>query len=98
MSSSVFWLSRQLKKCIFRPLNENCIEIDIDNVKKIVYCPTTEEYEITSAVVVKAKEQNASIITYPTSWCKATSNAISSGRQLDIEVIPFGEFLKKYES
>jgi len=97
MSTSAYWLSKQIKgKRTFRTLNENCLEIDLDGNKTIVFCPTTDEYEITTAIVQKAKNLNATIIAYPTQWCKATASAISYGKGEGIDIMPFGKFLSMY--
>jgi len=97
MSSSAYWLFNKLKdKNIFRILNENCLEIDLDGNKTIVFCPTSDEYEITTAIVQKAKNLNATLLAYPSQWCKATSSAISYGKSLGIKIMPFRKFLSIY--
>ena len=97
MSSSVIWLANQLKgKKTVHVLDENCLEIDNNGENTIVYCPTTDEYEITSAIVQKAKSLGVKVIAYPHQWCKATSSAISSGNANGIKVIPFGAFFESY--
>jgi hypothetical protein len=70
--------------------------MEVDSNKIVVYCPTTDEYEITSSIVQKAKNMNARLLAYPTQWCKTTTSAISYGRGLGIEIMPFGKFLSIY--
>ena len=97
MGSSAYWLFNKIKnKNIFRILNENCLEINLDGNKTIVFCPTSDEYEITTAIVKKAKNLNATIIAYPTQWCKATTSAISYGKGEGIDIMPFRKFLSMY--
>ena len=48
------------------------------------------------AVVSDAINENANIIAYPSTWCGATSSAISFGRDNQIEVMPFGKFFSDF--
>jgi hypothetical protein len=97
MSSSAYWLFNKIKdKNTCRFLNENCLEIDLDGNKIIVFCPTSDEYEITTAIVQKAKNMNATLLAYPHQWCKATSSAISYSKSVGIDIMPFGKFLSIY--
>lgn len=97
MSSSVFWLAQQLNgKIRYKILDKNRLEFNLDDTVTIVYCPITEEYEITSAVVRKAKDLDSTIIAYPHQWCKTTSSAISLGKSLGVKIMPFGAFLSQY--
>jgi len=97
MSSSAHWLISQLRgKREMKVIDVNCFEMYYDNKKMIIYCPTTDEYEITSAIIYKAKNTNAVILAYPHQWCRATSSAISLGKSLGIDVIPFGRFFDLY--
>jgi len=97
MSSSAYWLTTQMNKDLqTRLLDENRFEMVIDDTKTIVYCPTNDEYEVTSALVQKASNLGVAILAYPTAWCKATTSAFSHGKKLNVEVMPFGKFLAIY--
>ena len=97
MSESSYWLYNQIKnKLNVKKISKHCIEIYKDEKIITVYCPTTEEYEITYAVVQNAIHEKANIIAFPIQWCKATSSAKSYGREHGIKVIPFGKFFSEF--
>tara|TARA_B100001063_G_scaffold208909_1_gene205626 strand:- start:141 stop:440 length:300 start_codon:yes stop_codon:yes gene_type:complete len=99
MSSSIYWLRKQLDQSSkFKVIDENIGEFEFQGKTLKVYCPTTSEYEINVDVVLSALRKGADIVTYPTTWCKATREAITHGKSLSIEVIPFGKFLEDYRN
>lgn len=99
MSNSIYWLRKQLSSnAKFKVVDENVGEFQFQGNTLKVYCPTTSEYEITVDVVLRASRKGANIVTYPTTWCKATREAITHGKSLRLEVIPFGKFLDDYRN
>tara|TARA_R110002012_G_scaffold292466_1_gene487660 strand:- start:18 stop:335 length:318 start_codon:yes stop_codon:yes gene_type:complete len=99
MSNSIYWLRKQLDRSAkFRVVDENVGEFQFKGNTLKVYCPTTSEYEITVDVVLRASKKGANVVTFPTSWCKATREGITHGRTLKIDVIPFGKFLDVWTS
>lgn len=99
MSTSIYWLRKQLVgNTKFKVLDKNVGEFEHQGNNLKVYCPTTNEYEITVDVVINASKKGADIVAFPTTWCKATREGITHGRSLQIEVMPFGKFLDIYGS
>lgn len=99
MSDSIYWVGKQLDRSAkFKVIDENIGEFEFQGNTFKVYCPTTSEYNISVDVVLRASRRGANIVTYPTAWCKATREAITHGKSLRIEVIPFGKFLDIYGS
>ena len=97
MSTSIYWLKKQLKSSAkFRVIDKNVGEIDFKGETLRVYCPTTSEYEITVDILLKASKSGVKIVTYPTTWCEATREAVAYGKTLGIDVMPFGKFLGVY--
>ncbi len=97
MSTSIFWIKKQLKTSNrLKVIDENIGEFEFNGNMLKVYCPVTTEYEINVDVLLKASDKGANIITYPTSWCEATVEAISQSKSYGIEIMPFGKFLGIY--
>jgi len=97
MSTSIFWIKKQLNSSNrLKVIDENIGEFEFNGNTLKVYCPVTTEYEINVDVLLKASDKGANIITYPTSWCEATVEAISLSRNYGIEIMPFGKFLGIY--
>jgi hypothetical protein len=97
MSESVYWLSKQLKgKATFRVIDANCGELTTATDKLVLYCPTTQEYEITVEVVKKAIARNATLLPYPVGWCRASREAIEYGKTHNIRVLAMGAFFDEY--
>lgn len=99
MSTSIYWVRNQLLgKLDLKITSENTGEFEFRGKKLVLYCPTTDEYEITIDIVMKALKLKANILAFPTQWCSATREAIEYGKRLRIEIIPFGGFFNKYVS
>lgn len=99
MSTSIYWIRKQLLgKLDLKITSENTGEFEFRGKKLVLYCPTTDEYEITIAIVMKASNLKADILAYPTQWCRATREAIEYGKRSRIDIIPFGGFFDKYAS
>lgn len=97
MSASIYWMKKQLlDRLTIKITSENTGEFTFEGNKMILYCPTTDEYEITSKVIFKASQLKADILAFPTQWCRATREAVEYGRSLGIKVIPFGKFISDY--
>ncbi len=97
MSTSIYWIKKQLAESLpIKITSENTGEFTLNGKTIILYCPTTDEYEITSQVIFKASKVKADILAFPTQWCRATREAIEYGKSLGIKVIPFGKFLSDY--
>jgi len=95
MSSNNYWLYNQLrdKNIQLTAGPEPLIEANtiIGNLK--IYTPTPAEYVITMEIVDKVLELGGNTISYPTNWCKASSESISYGREVGIQVMPHGKLL-----
>ena len=97
MSTSIYWIKRQLSEVLpIKIINENTGEFIFDGKRMVLYCPTTNEYEINIQIIQKASRMGTNILAYPTQWCRATREAIEHGRTLGIKVIPFGKFINDY--
>jgi hypothetical protein len=83
-------------KIEYKKINEQMLEFEQYGKIKKVYCPFTDEYEITIDVVLKVSKLGANILIFPTSWCRATREAIEYGKTLGVEVMPVGAFMSKY--
>lgn len=92
--SGNYWLYTQLSQkpnlsisSRFHPV----IIVEKDEVEYRIYTPNPEEYLIDVDVVQKAKSLGANIISYPSSWCRASNEAISYGRIHKIRVVSHSE-------
>jgi hypothetical protein len=95
--SNNFWLYKQLEQksnltvdSQFNPL----VVVEKNGIEYKIYTPKPEEYLIDIDVVQKAREMGANVISFPTSWCRASSEAISYGRVHKIQVIPHGKLFE----
>lgn len=99
MSNSIYWFQQMIRdKIDHTKLGEQMLRFKIYGEEKTVYLPFTDEYEINSDVILKVSKLGANILVFPTSWCRATREAIDYGRTLGVEVIPVGAFMAKYAS
>jgi hypothetical protein len=74
----------------FHPL----IVAEKDDKKYRIYTPIPSEYIITVEVVQKAIELGANVISFPTSWCRASGEAIAYGKSHNVQVIPHGRLFE----
>lgn len=95
--SNNLWLYKQLEhkpnltvESQFHPL----IVAEKNGVEYRIYTPSPDEYLINIDVVQKAREMGANVISYPTTWCRASGEAISYGRVHKIQVIPHGKLFE----
>lgn len=95
--SNNLWLYRQLVNIPnlsvdseFHPL----ITVKKNGITYKIYTPNSDEYLIDVDVVQKAITLGANVISYPTSWCRATGEAISYGKVKKIQVIPHGRLFE----
>ena len=94
------WLYRQLEEKPNLHI-QSChplIVVIKDGVEYRIYTPTSQEYIITVDVVQKAREMGANIISFPTTWCRASSEAKSYGRTCKIQIIPHGKLFEMLDS
>ena len=99
--SSNYWLYKQLKQkpnLRVNPQFTPLIIVDKVGVEYQIYTPTPNEYLIDVDIVQKARELGANVISYPTSWCRASSEAISYGRMHKILVISHGKLFEIMDS
>lgn len=95
--SNNYWLYNQLVSkpnlyvdSEFHPL----VVVEKSGTEYKIYTPNPEEYLIDVDVVQKAKALGANVISYPTSWCRASGEAISYGRLHKVQVIPHGKLFE----
>ena len=97
MSSNNYWLHKQLQAIQGLVVAAECvplITVSHHGREYRIYTPTPNEYIITADIVDKVRELGGNVISYPTTWCRASSEAIGHGRTLGIEVIPHGRLFE----
>ena len=99
MSDNMYWFLKMLRgKINYCELGKQMVSFNHFGEECIVYCPFTDEYEITVDLVRKVSRLGVNVLIYPTAWCRATREAIGHGQNIGVEVIPLKEFMKKYVS
>jgi hypothetical protein len=95
--SNNYWLFYKLKhipgvflQAQFDPL----IVAEKNGTEYRIYTPSSTEYMIDVDIVQKAREMDANVISFPTKWCRASSEAISYGKLHKIQVIPHGKLFE----
>ena len=94
------WLYTQLRDkagLYVSPAYHPLIIVEKLGIEYRIYTPNTDEYLITIDIVQKAKDMGANIISYPTSWCRASSEAFSYGKKNNLQVIPHGRLFELLE-
>lgn len=96
-----YWLYQQLSEIEGLTLESNHRELIV--VSKgtqtlRIYCPDSDEYIISTDVVQKVSEMGGDTISYPTSWCRAATEAILFGSSNGVEVLPHGALLERVKS
>ncbi len=56
-----------------------------------IYSPDPDEYIITIDIVQKVRELGGNIISYPSSWCMASREAILYGKKHGVDIMPHGK-------
>jgi len=54
----------------------------------------SDEYIVSVDVVEKVRGLGGNVIAYPTTWCRASSEAIKYGRLHGIDVMPHGRLFE----
>ncbi len=85
------WLYDQLTKHSHLKVEDNYykfIQVVHKNKTYKIYTPTPDEYLITVDIVQKVKKLGATTVSYPTSWCRPSAEALTYGKDIGISVIP----------
>lgn len=99
--SNNYWLYNQLEQkpnIHVNPQFNPLIIVEKSGVEYKIYTPTPSEYLVDVDIVQKAREMGANVISYPTTWCRASGEAISYGRMHKIQVIPHGKLFEIMDS
>ena len=93
MSSNNGWLHRQLLRIdgievdpLFQPL----VQVTKGNRRFRVYTPEPAEYIITIDVLQKVIGLGGNTISFPTTWCRSSREAVAYGRDHGVDVMPHG--------
>jgi hypothetical protein len=90
---STFWLNKQLATTDAVTDGGNPIlAVTFADRTEQVYCPDSSEYRVTADVVKKAKDLEATNISYPTEWSGTTYEAKQHAKNLGITVMPHNAF------
>ncbi|MDO8886187.1 hypothetical protein [Candidatus Oleimmundimicrobium sp.] len=90
---SNYWLYSQLKDQSHLEVDNNyhdLISVRYNGKHYKIYSPSSAEYIITIDVVQKVGALGGNIISFPTSWCQSSREAILYGKKHDVTVIPHG--------
>jgi hypothetical protein len=63
-----------------------------------IYAPDPKEYLITVDVVEKVMELGGNIISFPTSWCRASQESIAFARSKGIQIMPHGSLFEMLQT
>jgi hypothetical protein len=88
------WLYKQLEQkpgLELDPQYHPLIIVRKNGIEYKIYTPNPDEYIISIDVVQKAQDMGANTISYPTTWCRASHEAIQFGKTCRIQVIPHGK-------
>jgi hypothetical protein len=93
MSSNNGWLYRQLHRIdgidvdpMFKPL----VQVTKGNRDFWIYTPEPAEYIITIDVIQKVLDLGGNTISFPTTWCRASREAVVYGQDYGVDVMPHG--------
>lgn len=90
---SNYWLYSQLKDQPHLEVDSNYHElVTVRYNGKVykIYSPSSAEYIITIDVVQKIEALGGNTISFPTSWCQASREAILYGKRHGVTVLPHG--------
>ena len=97
MSTNNWWLYTQLKQIAGLALSSGyqpLIHVQFKGWSYRIYTPDPAEYIITVDIVQKVKEMGGNLISFPASWCRASSEAISYGQANGVDVMPHGRLFE----
>jgi hypothetical protein len=92
-----FWLHNELKKKAHLRVDSNyepLIEVQYGRRHFSIYTPNHEEYIITIDVVEMVKSMGGDTISFPSSWCRASGEAILYGKENGVRIIPHGKLFE----
>lgn len=91
MSSNNYWLHGELRKLPQLSVAAECIPLIIVSFRGRayrIYTPMPDEYIVSVEVVEKVRELGGNLISYPITWCRASSEAMKYGQLHGIDVMP----------
>ncbi|MDY0281355.1 MAG: hypothetical protein RBR35_12435 [Salinivirgaceae bacterium] len=93
---SNYWLYNELKDQPHLEVDSNyheLISVSYNGENYKIYSPSSAEYIITIDVVQKVEALGGNTISFPTSWCQASREAIIYGKKHGVSVMPHGALL-----
>lgn len=92
MSENNWWLHKQLTAlgANVAAAQKPLVRLSHNNKLYLIYTPNSDEYIITVDIVDEVKRMGGTTISYPTSWCKASREAVQYGRTVGVEILPHG--------
>jgi hypothetical protein len=91
---STKWLYDQLREKSNATLDGGnpILTVEFGDRTERVYCPDSDEYRVTAAVVEKAADLQATIIAYSQQWCGVTEEGKEYAKEVGVHVMPNRSF------